>query len=321
MFTRRHLLAGSAAVAAASCRCPRSAAAPASGKQAAAFYRYKIGSYELTAIHDGVWLREIDYTFVRNAGWNAVAFAMADAHMSPQILPTPFTPVVVNTGSKLVMIDTGTGGQFPAPSGSFLANLDAAGIDPKAIDLDPHLALPCRPHQRSPRQGRRHRVSKRRDPRAGAEWAYWMNDANMMKAPESARPVWLNVRRIFKRHRGPREPLRERQGARARHRGDARRPGIHRGIRRSRSHRHGQSMLVLGDVTNNPYLFLRHPDWQGTFDVDGPLAVETRRKVFDRAAADRMLVQGYHFPFPATGYVNKTASGYDLVPVMWQPAL
>ena len=80
-------------------------------------------------------------------------------------------------------------------------------------------------------------------------------------------------------------------------------------------------MLVLGDVTNNPYLFLRHPDWQGTFDVDGPLAVETRRKVFDRVAADRMLVQGYHFPFPATGYVNRTASGYDLVPVTWQPAL
>jgi hypothetical protein len=34
-----------------------------------------------------------------------------------------------------------------------------------------------------------------------------------------------------------------------------------------------------------------------------------------------MLVQGYHFPFPASGYITKTAKGYDLVPVMWQPAL
>jgi len=319
MFTRRHLLAGSAAAAAAS-SLPARAAAPASGKQAAAFYRYKIGSYELTAIHDGVWLREIDYTLVRNAGWNAVAFAMADAHMSPQILPTPFTPVVINTGSKLVMIDTGTGGQFPAPSGSFLANLDAAGIDPKAIDL----ILISHFHA--------DHINGLRDKDGGIvfpnaeihvaapEWAYWMNDANMMKAPESARPVWLNVRRIFKdiadrvsRFENGKELA---PGIAA-----MLTPGHTPGHTSFTIASHGQSMLVLGDVTNNPYLFLRHPDWQGTFDVDGPLAVETRRKVFDRVVADRMLVQGYHFPFPATGYVNRTASGYDLVPVTWQPAL
>ena len=35
-----------------------------------------------------------------------------------------------------------------------------------------------------------------------------------------------------------------------------------------------------------------------------------------------MLVQGYHFPFPASGYVIKTgAHSYDLVPVLWQPSL
>jgi glyoxylase-like metal-dependent hydrolase (beta-lactamase superfamily II) len=321
MLTRRLMLAGSA-LAAAAAAAPQvaRAATPASGKQAAAFYRYKVGSYEVTAIHDGVWLREIDYAFVRNVGWNAVAFAMADAHMAPRILPTPFTPIVVNTGSRLVMIDTGTGGQFPEPSGSFMANLSAAGIDPKAIDL-----ILISHFHADHINGIRDKDGGMVFPNAeihvpAPEWAYWMDDANMMKVRESARPAWLNVRRIFRdiaakvqRFENGKEFV----------------PGITAVFTPGHTPGHtsfavasgGPSILVLGDVTNNPYLFLRNPDWQGTFDVDGPLAVETRRKVFDRAAADRMLLQGYHFPFPASGYVNKTARGYDLVPAMWQPNL
>jgi hypothetical protein len=47
--------------------------------------------------------------------------------------------------------------------------------------------------------------------------------------------------------------------------------------------------------------------------------VEARKRMLDRAAADKMLVQGYHFPFPASGYIAKTGNGYDVVPAMWQP--
>jgi len=318
MLTRRHLLATCAAAMASPSL--TQAAAPASGKQAAAYYRYKVGAYELTAIHDGVWMREIDDKLVRNIGWNAVAFAMRDAHMKPSILPTPFTPVVVNTGSKLVLIDTGTGGQFPAPSGSFLANLAAAGIDPKAID-----AILISHFHADHINGIRDKDGGMVFPRAeihvpAPEWAYWMDDSNMMKAPESARPAWLNVRRIFKDIAGKVNRFND---------GKELAPGITAMFTPGHTPGHSsfliasanQSALVLGDVTNNPYLFLQNPDWQGVFDVDGPLAVATRRKVFDRAASDRTLVQGYHFPFPAVGYVNTAGKGYELVPAMWQPNL
>ena len=80
-------------------------------------------------------------------------------------------------------------------------------------------------------------------------------------------------------------------------------------------------MLVLGDTTNHPWLFARNPEWQGIFDTDGNAAAATRKRLLDRAVADKMLVQGYHFPFPASGYIIKTAKGYDVVPVMWQPTL
>ena len=79
------------------------------------------------------------------------------------------------------------------------------------------------------------------------------------------------------------------------------------------------SQQLSRTTTNHPWLFARHPEWQGAFDIDGNMAVDTRKRLLDRAAADRMLVHGYHFPFPASGHIVKTASGYDVVPVMWQP--
>lgn len=86
-------------------------------------------------------------------------------------------------------------------------------------------------------------------------------------------------------------------------------------------HSGNQSLLVLSDTAQHPAVFARHPNWEAAFDVDGPEAVATRKKIFDRAAADRMLIIGYHFPFPACGHLIKTATGYEHVPVEWQPNL
>ena len=82
-----------------------------------------------------------------------------------------------------------------------------------------------------------------------------------------------------------------------------------------------EQILVLSDTTQHPALFARHPEWQPAFDIDGPQAVATRKKLLDRVAADRMLVTGYHFPFPACGHIVKTADGYEHVPMLWQPTL
>jgi glyoxylase-like metal-dependent hydrolase (beta-lactamase superfamily II) len=82
-----------------------------------------------------------------------------------------------------------------------------------------------------------------------------------------------------------------------------------------------QSMLHTVDTTNIPSLFARNPEWQFAFDVDGPLAVETRKRLYDRAATDKMLTAGYHWPFPAVGYVSKEGSGYRVHPLTWSGQL
>jgi len=320
-LTRRNLLGGAALAVVAALPQAARAAAPIVGQQAPAFYRYKIGSYELTAIHDGVWMRDVDGTFVRNAPWPAVQKAMADAHMAPGKLAIPFTTLLVNTGSKLILIDTATGGQLAATAGAFGANLAAAGIDPKQIDTI--LISHFHPDHINGIKTKDNAVvfpnAEIKVP--AAEWAYWMDDANMGKTPEVARPAWLNVRRIFgdiAARIGKFEPNKEVA------------PGITSIAAPGHTPGHtvfaiasgNQSMLALGDTTNNPLLFVRNPDWHAIFDTDGAMAAGTRKTLLERATVDRMLVQGYHFPFPASGHIIKTgAQTYDLVPAMWQPSL
>jgi glyoxylase-like metal-dependent hydrolase (beta-lactamase superfamily II) len=320
-ITRRSLLAGTMLATAATALPGRAAAnAPAAGKQAASIYRYKLGDFEMTAIHDGVWIRPIDEKFVRNVPFDEVQKVLTDAFLPKDKLPIPFTTLLVNTGSKLILLDTGTGGQLTPTAGTMTANLVAAGIDPKRVDVI--VISHFHPdHINGIKTKDNELVFANAEILVPApEWAFWMDDAKMSTAPEGLKGNFLNVRRVF--------------GNIAK---DVRRyePGqeVAPGITSIAAYGHtpghtafavasgSQSMLVLSDTTNHPWLFAKNPEWQAIFDMDGNMAVDTRKKLLDRAAADRMLVQGYHFPFPASGYIGRDGKGYNFVPVMWQPSL
>jgi hypothetical protein len=72
---------------------------------------------------------------------------------------------------------------------------------------------------------------------------------------------------------------------------------------------------VLGDVTSIPPINLRNPGWHVMFDQDAQLAEATRRRVFDRAIADKTICTGYHWGMPGAGSIAKDGNGYALVPV------
>ena len=71
-----------------------------------------------------------------------------------------------------------------------------------------------------------------------------------------------------------------------------------------------QQLMISNDTAYVPALLAPHPEWQGVYDQDGPLAVETRRKLIDRVIAEKMMVCGAHFPFPGAGSFAKDGSGY-----------
>src|SRR3954467_14694127 len=109
-LTRRTALFGTAAAALtpALTNTPATAAAPPAGTQAPGWYRYKVGTHEVTVVTDGVARGKLMENFVTNVKDEEVKAALAAAHMDREIFNNTFTPVVVNTGGKLVLIDTGT---------------------------------------------------------------------------------------------------------------------------------------------------------------------------------------------------------------------
>ena len=316
-LNRRSLLTGSA-LAATAAALPAQAKLPKPKAQGPGVYRYNLGAYQLTALFDGIWYLPIDDTFVRNASGTEVNQALADAFLPPSVLPISFTTLLVNTGTKLVLIDTGTAGQVADTAGSMLDNLKVAGVDAKNIDTI--LISHFHPDHID---GIKSKDGTKIFPNAEIlvpepEWTFWMDDSNMGSAQGAVKRYFLNARRIFKDI--AKEVRQFKPGADVA-------PGIvsvpaygHTpGHTAFAIHSGHQSMLAMSDTVRNPYLFARHPDWQPTFDMDGPQAVAARRQMLDRVVADRMLVEAYHFPFPACGHMVKTSTGYELVPIEWQP--
>jgi glyoxylase-like metal-dependent hydrolase (beta-lactamase superfamily II) len=318
--TRRDLLAGSAAATLVAGADPASAAASLAGKPTPGIYRYRIGEFELTALYDGIWYRPITKEFIRNAPFTEVEHALDAAFMPHDRLATPFTTLIVNTGKKLVLIDTGTGGQISPTAGMIVDNLAAAGIAPK--DVDQIVISHFHPDHIN---GIKDKDNNLIFPNAelmvpGPEWAFWMDDANLNAAPAGMKETFLNQRRIFSdiaKTVTHYEPGKEVAPGIV----TVPAPGHTPGHTVFAIHSGSQSLMVLSDTAQHPAVFARHPDWQAAFDVDGNATIATRKRLFDRAAADRMLVTGYHFPFPACGHLIKTASGYEHVPVEWQPTL
>ncbi len=160
-FSRRSFLAGPMLAAGAAVLPARArAAAPMAAAQGPGVYRYKLGDYQLTALYDGIWYLPIDDKFVRNASGTEVNDALAVAFLAPSVLPISFTALLVNTGRKLVLIDTGTAGQITDSAGFMNANLAAAGVRRERDRHHRHFAFPSRPYRRHQDQGRRQGISQ-----------------------------------------------------------------------------------------------------------------------------------------------------------------
>ena len=276
-------------------------------------------------VTDGAATFPLPDKFVQNHPKPEVEQALAAAYQPPGTVTIPFTPIVINTGSKLVLVDTGYGPEMHVKTkgrvGQLPANLAAAGIDPKSIDtvIISHMHLD---HVSGPAHfGRRPRVPERGN--HGADGRLGLLDERCGDGQVAGRlhQVGLSGHSQDIRRAGEQgNEIRRGQGNCHRHHDDrharphARPHLVCRGFGSAK-------ILVQSDVTNIPHLFLRHPTWQVMYDVDPLTAAETRKKFYDMAAAEKALVQGFHFPFPSAGHVEKVGTEYRLVPIPWNPVI
>jgi glyoxylase-like metal-dependent hydrolase (beta-lactamase superfamily II) len=323
MITRRAAIATTAAALAAPGLATKPALAqsapPKSGQQAPGWFRYKVGDFEVTAINDGFAQRPLA-GFVRNVELDQVQKALQDVFLPTDSIRIPFTTLVINTGARLVLIDSGNG-QFAAPtSGRWMANFKAAGFEPDMVG-----AVIISHFHGDHINGLRNKDGSAVFPKAEilvpeAEWAFWMDDARMNAAPENAQGAFKNARRVFgpiakdvTRFGWDKDVVPGIMAVRA----DGHTPG-HTAFAVSSG---AGRLLVLSDTTNTPQLFARNPDWSIMFDMDGPAAIATRRRLLDMAAAERMQTAFYHGPFPSTGHIVREGKGYRLEMLPHQSAL
>lgn len=315
--SRRRLLgaAGAAAlVSLATTPRPATAAAPKAGAQIAGFYRRMLGGFEVTALLDGyldiapeLWTG-LDPSSLKEAA--DAAFLAGSAPIRIGI-----TSWLVNTGDRLVLIDSGSADLFGPTAGRFLENLAAAGIAPEAVD---DILVT---HMHPDHVGALVSAGAPTFPNAalfvdGAELDFWTSEANRAAAPDFVRP-WHDRAAEVRRAYGERlstlaggglpsgfaaEPL------------PGHTPG-HTGFRVSSE---GQDLLIWGDACGVAAVQFRHPEAGLVFDVDGETGRRTRARLLDMAASERVLSAGAHLPFPSFGHVDRAGGAYAWVPEEWR---
>lgn len=302
------------------------AAAPPASKQVNSWYRYKVGDIEVTVVADGARSFPLPDNFVSNASKDDINKALDAAHMPRDRITLTFTPIVINNGGKLYLIDTGYGekafGEMKGIVGQLRNNLDAAGISPDAIDgviishyhgdhVDGLVLADGTPS------------FKNAEVLVPApEHKFWMDDGEMSRAPKGRMEgLFKNNRRIFSGEILKRVKTYEWNKEVA--------PGITAVGTPGHTLGHTSFVVASGsgkvyvqsDVTNSPYLFARNPNWHAGFDQVPDMAETTRRKVYDMLVADRMMVQGFHYPFPSMAHVEKAGNGYREIQVPWNPSI
>ena len=277
------------------------------------FRKYKVGNIEVISLADGVWEKPHDENFIKGVSVDDTKTALKAGGLTDAFVPVPFTILAVNTGGQLVLIDSGTGGgQAGGPKAGVLAqSMTAAGIDPKAVKTivishfhgDHIFGLMAKDTNAQTFADAEIVVPK-------AELAWWTQPVDFIPQPrrglaqrvQATLANWKNVKVVD---------------------GEA---DVAPGIRAIPAHGHtqghtahlissgGQQLLATADATNIQALFVKNPTWQAAFDHVPDLAIETRRKLFDRAIADKAQVAGYHWGLPNVGTIQKDGNGYAFTP-------
>src|SRR5262245_1617901 len=249
------------------------------------FRKYKVGDIEVFSLYDGVWEKAHDEGLVKGANVEETKAALKASGLSDAFVPIPFTTLAVRTSGRLVLIDTGTGGaQVGGPKAGLLAqSMAAAGLDPKEVKTiiishfhgDHVFGLMAKD------------TNAQTFPEAeiivpAAELKWWLQPVDSIAAPrrglaqrlQATFPNWSNIKPVD----GEAELA----------------PGI-RAIP-AHDHTHGHTahlissgnaqLIATADVTNLQALSVRHLEWTTVFDHVPDLAVETRKKMFDRAIAE-----------------------------------
>jgi glyoxylase-like metal-dependent hydrolase (beta-lactamase superfamily II) len=275
-------------------------------------YRFKLGNFELTNILDGVTQREGPHPgFGTNVSAEDVEKLCIANRLPPKMLEHAYSPTILDTGSELILFDTGNG-EFRRKDGvgKLHSLLPAAGYAPEDIDIVV-LTHGHPDHIAGLVEGGKPAFPNARYVFGRAEYDYWVKGENIRERRLGNRKQFVELCMPF----APRATFIEPGG------------DVVSGVTAVEAHGHsaghmayhiesgGERLLLMADVSNHYVVSLQVPDWHGDFDDDKDRAVATRKRILDMVATERIWAIGFHMPFPSVGHIEREGSSYR-----WRPA-
>jgi glyoxylase-like metal-dependent hydrolase (beta-lactamase superfamily II) len=313
MLSRR-IPAAAAAMAIATLlgQAPVYAAAPLVKTQAPGYYRMMLGDFEITALNDGTVDLPVDKLLHQKAAKTAQALSKSFLTLPLELSVNAF---LVNTGDKLVLIDTGAAGLFGPTLGKLVVNLKAAGYQPEQVD-EIYIT-----HMHPDHVGGLAAAGKAAFPNAVVraekhDADYWLSKANLEKAPEGQKGMFQGAIASL-------APYADAGKLNTFEGNTALVPGIKAVSSFGHTPGHttyvveskGQKLVLLGDLVHVAAVQFDDPSVTIDFDSDSKAALAQRKAAFADAARQGYLIGISHMPFPGLGHLRSSGKAYQYVPV------
>jgi glyoxylase-like metal-dependent hydrolase (beta-lactamase superfamily II) len=327
-ISRRQALLGTVAAAGATAL-PELAISPVLAKagfakdQAPYFYRFTHGKMQATVVSDGILpLGEPSGSFLGTSKAE-VGKLLTDNFLATDNVILEQNILVLNTGDKLVLFDTGMGStpMFGPTTGKMLNNLKVAGIDPKDIDAVVATHAHCDHVWGIMADDGKPNFPNAQIYISQADFDYWTDEAKLqMKDPAYMKPFVEGARKNLLPNRDRIVFFKD---------GQEFLPGIQAIAAPGHTVGHtvfmitsdGKSLAAIGDLTHHQVLLMEKPLIEFAYDTDSKQSAKTRVRVLDMLASNRIPLLAYHFPWPGVGHVAKQGEGFRYYPSALQMTL
>jgi glyoxylase-like metal-dependent hydrolase (beta-lactamase superfamily II) len=282
--------------------------------QVTAAQRFKVGDVTVTSLSDGF----ISMTPELFAGLSADEFqaALKAAFLKPGAYTGSVNAFIIDTGSKVHIVDSGSGNAMGPLLGKLESNLTAAGYKPDAVAtlLLTHLHPD---HVGGSLKDGKPLFTSAEFVVSDADRAFWSDAGIRSQAPDAFKPFYDLAVASLKAH-GDRMRIATDGGEAASGVTAVALPGHTPGHVGYRVSSGSDSLLIWGDIVHVAPIQLAKPEVSIAFDVDQALAAKTRKAILEQVAMDRVMVAGAHLPFPGIGHIEASKEGgYRFVAATW----